>query len=136
MPQSVSAAGAWPGFVACGSSSPRGRRCSGDCAPAGKKPEDQLFDTIDAGDLNKRLKDLMDGLSVKVPQLLHSALICSCAYLGFSLDTLPPKSHKAQQPPSETLELTHLGNRLRSRLRCKSLSRQLCPTLPHQKKLG
>ena len=37
--------------------------------PAGKKPEDQLFDTMDAGDLNKRLKDLMDGLSVKVLQL-------------------------------------------------------------------
>ena len=34
--------------------------------PAGKKPEDQLFDTMDAQDLNKRLKDLMDGLSVKV----------------------------------------------------------------------
>ncbi len=35
-------------------------------APAEKKPEDQLFDTMDATDLNKRLKDLMDGLSVKV----------------------------------------------------------------------
>ena len=35
--------------------------------PAGKKPEDQVFDTMDAQDLNKRLKDLMDGLSVKVP---------------------------------------------------------------------
>ena len=40
--------------------------------PAGKKPEDQVFDTMDAQDLNKRLKDLMDGLSVKVPfSLLH-----------------------------------------------------------------
>ena len=36
---------------------------------AGKKPEDQMFDTMDAGDLNKRLKDLMDGLSVKVCML-------------------------------------------------------------------
>ena len=25
-----------------------------------------MFDTMDASDLNKRLKDLMDGLSVKV----------------------------------------------------------------------
>jgi len=33
---------------------------------AGKKPEDQVFDTMDAHDVNKRLKDLMDGLSVKV----------------------------------------------------------------------
>ena len=35
---------------------------------AGKKPEDQLFETMDAQDVNKRLKDLMDGLTVKVPQ--------------------------------------------------------------------
>lgn len=34
---------------------------------AEKKPDDQLFDTMDATDLNKRLKELMDGLSVKVP---------------------------------------------------------------------
>ncbi|EIE23767.1 DNA topoisomerase I [Coccomyxa subellipsoidea C-169] len=31
-----------------------------------KKPDMDLFDTMDATDLNKRLKDLMDGLSVKV----------------------------------------------------------------------
>jgi hypothetical protein len=35
------------------------------CGHAVKKLEDQLFDTMDATDLNKRLKDLMDGLSVK-----------------------------------------------------------------------
>ncbi len=35
------------------------------CAKTGKKPEDQLFDTMSAQDLNTRLKDLMDGLSVK-----------------------------------------------------------------------
>lgn len=33
---------------------------------ADKGPGDQLFDTMDANDLNKRLKELMDGLSVKV----------------------------------------------------------------------
>ena len=43
---------------------------------AGKKPEDQVFDTMDAGDLNKRLKDLMDGLTVKVPQPLYCAPVC------------------------------------------------------------
>ncbi len=52
---------------------------------AGKKPEDQLFDTMDAGDLNKRLKDLMDGLSVKVLQLppisLHLPLPVPGAFL-------------------------------------------------------
>jgi DNA topoisomerase-1 len=31
-----------------------------------KKPEDQLFDSIDAQDLNKTLKDCMEGLSAKV----------------------------------------------------------------------
>ncbi len=31
---------------------------------ADKKAGDQLFDTMDANDLNKRLKELMDGLSV------------------------------------------------------------------------
>ena len=56
---------------------------------AGKKPEDQLFDTMDAGDLNKRLKDLMDGLSVKVRQ---PPPICShLPYLNMehSLGSLP-----------------------------------------------
>jgi hypothetical protein len=33
---------------------------------AGKGPRDMLFDTFDATDLNKELKGLMDGLSVKV----------------------------------------------------------------------
>lgn len=31
-----------------------------------KKPEDQLFDAFDAGDLNKTLKEAMEGLSAKV----------------------------------------------------------------------
>ena len=31
-----------------------------------KAPMDQLFDTFDANDLNKELKSIMDGLSVKV----------------------------------------------------------------------
>ena len=35
-------------------------------ALAGKQPRDMLFDTFDATDLNKELKGLMDGLSVKV----------------------------------------------------------------------
>ncbi|CAL5221032.1 g3151 [Coccomyxa viridis] len=39
-----------------------------------KKPEDQLFDTMDAGDLNKRLKDLMDGLSVKVFRTYNASI--------------------------------------------------------------
>ena len=34
--------------------------------PAAKKEGDQLFECFDAQDLNTRLKDLMDGLSVKV----------------------------------------------------------------------
>ncbi len=33
---------------------------------ADKAPGEQLFDTMDANDLNKRLKELMDGLSVTV----------------------------------------------------------------------
>ena len=45
---------------------------------AGKKPEDQVFDTMDATDLNKRLKDLMDGLSVKVCQLSQDAAPQGC----------------------------------------------------------
>ena len=32
-----------------------------------------MFDTMDASDLNKRLKDLMDGLSVKVRLLSPGA---------------------------------------------------------------
>ncbi len=36
-----------------------------------------MFDTMDASDLNKRLKDLMDGLSVKV------CLLSQVATLGF-----------------------------------------------------
>lgn len=35
-------------------------------APAAKKEGDQLFECFDAQDLNVKLKDLMDGLSVKV----------------------------------------------------------------------
>ena len=35
-------------------------------ARAEKRPGDQLFDGFDATDLNKRLKELMDGLSAKV----------------------------------------------------------------------
>ena len=31
-----------------------------------KGPTDQLFETFDATDLNKELKSIMDGLSVKV----------------------------------------------------------------------
>ena len=33
---------------------------------AEKRPGEQLFDGFDATDLNKRLKELMDGLSAKV----------------------------------------------------------------------
>ena len=45
------------------------------CAlPAAKKPEDQLFETMDATDLNKTLKDLMDGLSVKVFRTYNASI--------------------------------------------------------------
>lgn len=39
-----------------------------------KKPEDQLFETMDATDLNKTLKDLMDGLSVKVFRTYNASI--------------------------------------------------------------
>ncbi len=37
-----------------------------------------LFDTFDAGDLNKELKSLMDGLSVKVrgPETIVTQQLC------------------------------------------------------------
>ena len=38
-----------------------------------------MFETMDAQDLNKRLKDLMDGLSVKVRQMRSSTLATSSA---------------------------------------------------------
>jgi len=41
---------------------------------APKKPEDQLFDGFDAQDLNVRLKDLMDGLSVKVFRTYNASI--------------------------------------------------------------
>jgi len=41
---------------------------------AAKKPEDQLFETMDATDLNKTLKDLMDGLSVKVFRTYNASI--------------------------------------------------------------
>jgi Eukaryotic DNA topoisomerase I, catalytic core len=47
---------------------------------AAKKPEDQLFDSIDAQDLNKTLKDCMEGLSAKVP-LTHAKLRTCAVYL-------------------------------------------------------
>ncbi|GAB4815286.1 hypothetical protein N2152v2_002332 [Parachlorella kessleri] len=40
-----------------------------------KKPGDQLFDAMDAQDLNKRLKDLMDGLSVKVFRTYNASIV-------------------------------------------------------------
>lgn len=40
----------------------------------GKKPGDQLFDQMDAGDLNDRLRDLMDGLSVKVFRTFNASV--------------------------------------------------------------
>lgn len=45
---------------------PRCPRCPRSLAPAAKKEGDQLFECFDAQDLNVRLKDLMEGLSVKV----------------------------------------------------------------------
>lgn len=40
----------------------------------GKKPGDQLFDQMDASDLNERLKELMDGLSVKVFRTFNASI--------------------------------------------------------------
>jgi DNA topoisomerase-1 len=40
----------------------------------GKKPGDQLFDQMDASDLNERLRDLMDGLSVKVFRTFNASI--------------------------------------------------------------
>ena len=37
-----------------------------DGTKTAKKPEDQLFDVMDATNLNNMMKDYMDGLSVKV----------------------------------------------------------------------
>jgi DNA topoisomerase-1 len=41
-----------------------------------KKPDSDLFDCFDAGDLNKELRDCMEGLTVKVrrshPAIHHS----------------------------------------------------------------
>ena len=39
-----------------------------------KAPSDQLFDEFDAQDLNTRLKDLMDGLSVKVFRTYNASI--------------------------------------------------------------
>lgn len=39
-----------------------------------KKPDEQLFDGFDAQDLNVRLKDLMDGLSVKVFRTYNASI--------------------------------------------------------------
>ena len=48
-----------------------------------------MFDTMDASDLNKRLKDLMDGLSVKVRLL--------------SRDAAPQLAERLQQMTSDLL---------------------------------
>ena len=42
---------------------------------ADKRPGDQLFDTFDANDLNKRLRELMDGLSAKVRWIATCLLV-------------------------------------------------------------
>lgn len=57
-------------------SCPEGPLWSAVCLPllAAKKPEDQLFETMDATDLNKTLKDLMDGLSVKVFRTYNASI--------------------------------------------------------------
>ena len=39
-----------------------------------KKPEDLLFETMDAHDLNRTLKELMDGLSVKVFRTYNASI--------------------------------------------------------------
>ena len=42
--------------------------------PAEKHPSDQLFETFDAQDLNKELKNIMDGLSVKVFRTYNASI--------------------------------------------------------------
>ncbi|KAK9837437.1 hypothetical protein WJX81_002314 [Elliptochloris bilobata] len=48
--------------------------CRGD-KKGDKAAGDQLFDTMDANDLNKRLKELMDGLSVKVFRTYNASIV-------------------------------------------------------------
>jgi Eukaryotic DNA topoisomerase I, catalytic core len=45
------------------------------CVLAAKNPSDQLFETFDATDLNRRLKELMDGLSVKVFRTYNASVV-------------------------------------------------------------
>lgn len=42
---------------------------------AGKQQGDQLFETFDAQDLNKELKNIMDGLSVKVFRTYNASIV-------------------------------------------------------------
>lgn len=41
---------------------------------AAKKPDSQVFETLNATDLNNSLKDLMDGLSVKVFRTYNASI--------------------------------------------------------------
>lgn len=41
----------------------------------GKRPDDQLFDCFSATDLNKRLQELMEGLSVKVFRTYNASIV-------------------------------------------------------------
>ena len=43
-------------------------------AAAAKEPGDQLFEEINANDLNDRLKELMEGLSVKVFRTYNASI--------------------------------------------------------------
>ena len=47
-------------FVCCAHSA------DGFMALTGKKPDEDVFDLMNATDLNNKLRDLMDGLTVKV----------------------------------------------------------------------
>lgn len=42
--------------------------------PAAKPPDAQVFETLNAGDLNTALKELMDGLSVKVFRTYNASI--------------------------------------------------------------
>ena len=60
---------------------------------AGKQPGDQLFDLFDAQDLNRELKELMDGLSAKVFRT-YNASITLQQQLEAELDAQLPVERK------------------------------------------
>ena len=63
---------------------------------AGKRPSDQLFELFDAQDLNRELKELMDGLSAKVFRT-YNASITLQQQLENDLNILLPVDRKKSE---------------------------------------